>query len=172
MDERAGPRPDTPQSSRVYARSAGHAELMRDTLTTVLVVLLGVHILVKFAFFALPYRMRRAALDRQYNARTSATSSSDWVLLALTAVLAAVLLWRGVQATGFLGGLWIGATLIQLYFHRFHTPVPADKKAPEPSSPLKEMSYAIQAQPWKPWPELMTLTVIVACCLALIFGGR
>jgi hypothetical protein len=36
---------------------------MLDTITTVLVALLGVHILVKFAFFALPYRKRRAALS-------------------------------------------------------------------------------------------------------------
>lgn len=87
---------------------------MRDTATTILALLLGVHILVKFAFFALPYARRRAALDRSYGDKPSATSTSDWVLLGFTAAVAAVLLWRGADAASFLGGLWIGATLIQL----------------------------------------------------------
>ena len=38
---------------------------MLDTVTTVVVALLGVHIIVKFAFFALPYRKRRAALGQE-----------------------------------------------------------------------------------------------------------
>lgn len=142
---------------------------MRDTFTTVLVALLGVHILVKFAFFALPYAKRRAALDRSYGEKPSATSTSDWVLLSLTVALAGVLLWRGADAASFLGGLWIGATLIQLYFHRYHHPVPADRKAPPVTSPLKEMSYAIQDDPWRPWPQLVVLTVLVVWCLAALF---
>lgn len=82
--------------------------------------------------------------------------------------LCALLLFRGVEAVSFLGGLWIGATLIQLYFHRFHTPVPTDKAAPPPTSPLKEMSYAIQASPWRPWPQMAVLAVLVIWNLALI----
>lgn len=38
---------------------------MRNTIVTVLVALLGVRMIVKFAFFALPYRTRRAALEWQ-----------------------------------------------------------------------------------------------------------
>jgi hypothetical protein len=34
-----------------------------DTITTVLVALLGVQVIVKFAFFALPYRMSYAIQD-------------------------------------------------------------------------------------------------------------
>ncbi|MGY4652136.1 hypothetical protein [Mycobacterium sp. URHB0021] len=78
---------------------------------------------------------------------------SDVIVLGLTVVLSCLLLWRGVEAVSFLGGMWIGATLIQLYFHRFHEPVPADRSAPPETSPLKEMSYAIQASPWRPWPR-------------------
>jgi len=37
---------------------------MLNTVTTVVVAMLGVHIIAKFAFFALPYRRRRAALDK------------------------------------------------------------------------------------------------------------
>ena len=57
------------------------------------------------------------------------------MLLALTVALAGVLLARGVEATSFLGGLWIGATLIQIYFHRFHAPLAPDRAQPEPAAP-------------------------------------
>lgn len=141
---------------------------MLNSITTVVIALLGVHIIVKFAFFALPYRTRRAALDKSYGDRASATSTSDWVLLGFVVALCVLLLCRGVEAVSFLGGLWVGATLIQLYFHRFHTPVPAEQAAPPPTSPLKEMSYAIQADPWKPWPQLVILTVLVVWNLVLM----
>lgn len=141
---------------------------MLNTVTTVVVILLGVHIVVKFAFFALPYQKRRAALDRSYGEKPSATITSDWITLGFVIVLCALLLWRGVEAVSFLGGLWIGATLIQLYFHRFHEPVAADRAAPPQTSPLKEMSYAIQASPWHPWPEMAVLAVLVVWNLILL----
>ncbi|CPR05615.1 hypothetical protein BN971_00613 [Mycobacterium bohemicum DSM 44277] len=143
---------------------------MLDTVATVIVAVLGVHVIGKFAFFALPYRRRRALLDKQYGDRASATAASDLVLMALTVAIAALLLWRGVEAVSFLGGLWIGATLIQLYFHQFHRPVPAQRAAPPPTSPLKEMSYAIQDSPWRPWPQLLTLTVLVVISLGLMIS--
>lgn len=142
---------------------------MLNTVACVVVVALGVHILAKFLFFALPYRRRRVLLDKQYGDKPSATSASDRVLMAFTVAAAALLLWRGVEAVSFLGGLWIGATLIQLYFHQFHRPVPAERAAPPRTSPLKEMSYAIQDAPWRPWPQLLTLTVLVAFSLGLLF---
>jgi hypothetical protein len=141
---------------------------MLNTVTTVVVALLGVHIVVKFAFFALPYRRRRAALDKSYGSKPSATNTSDVVVLIFTVALAGLLLWRGVEAVSFLGGLWIGATLIQLYFHRFHAPVPPERAAPPETSPLKEMSYAIQASPWRPWPQMTVLAVLVVWNLVLI----
>ena len=141
---------------------------MLNTITTVVVALLGVHIVVKFAFFALPYTKRRAALDRSYGDRPSATSTSDWIVLGFTVILSALLLWRGVEAVSFLAGLWIGATLIQLYFHSFHEPVPAEDAAPPETSPLKEMSYAIQASPWRPWPQMLVLGALVVWSLVLI----
>jgi hypothetical protein len=141
---------------------------MLNTVTTVVIALLGVHVIAKFAFFALPYRTRRAALDKSYRDKPSATTTSDVVVLGFTVVLAALLLWRGVEAVSFLGGLWIGGTLIQLYFHQFHSPVPVDRAAPPETSPLKEMSYAIQASPWRPWPQMAVLAVLVVWNLVLI----
>src|ERR1700733_8390810 len=55
---------------------------MLNTITTVLVGLLGVHALAKFAFFALPYRTRRAALDKSYGDKPSATTTSDTVMVS------------------------------------------------------------------------------------------
>jgi hypothetical protein len=123
---------------------------MLDTIATVVVAVLGIHIIIKFAFFALPYRRRRALLDKQYGDKPSATTTSDRVLMVFTVLVAALLLWRGVQAVSFLGGLWIGATLIQLYFHQFRRPVTPQRAAAPPTSPLKEMSYAIQDAPGVP----------------------
>src|ERR1700677_3793490 len=141
---------------------------MLNTIATVVVVVLGIHIITKFTFFALPYRRRRALLDKQYRDKPSATGASDQILMAFAVLLAALLLWRGVKAVSFLGGLWIGATLIQLYFHRFHTPVPSDRSAPPQTSPLKEMSYAIQSAPWRPWRQMLVLAVLVGWSLVLI----
>ena len=141
---------------------------MLDTITTVLVALLGVHILVKFAFFALPYRKRRAALNKAYGDKPSASATADRVVLVFTIVLAGLLLRRGVDAVSFLGGLWIGATLIQQYFHEYRVPVAPERAAPEPVSPIKMMSYAIQDSPWRPWRELAILAVLVVTCLILM----
>ena len=141
---------------------------MLNTITTAVAALLGIHALVKFVFFALPYRKRRAALDKSYGGKASATTTSDRVLLGFAIALAAVVLWRGIDAVSFLGGIWIGATLIQLYFHEFHVPVAPERAAPEPVSPIKTMSYAIQESPWRPWPELLMLTVLICFSLVLL----
>jgi len=142
---------------------------MLNTVATVVVVVLGFHVIIKFTFFALPYRRRRALLDRQYGDKPSATSTSDEVLMVFTVLLAVLFLWRGVEGVSFLAGLWIGATLIQLYFHQFHRPVAPERAAPPEKSPLKEMSYAIQDAPWRPWPQLLMLTALVVFSLVLLF---
>jgi sterol desaturase/sphingolipid hydroxylase (fatty acid hydroxylase superfamily) len=108
-----------------------------NTVSTVLVAALGVHALLKFVFFELPYARRRAALDRSYGNKPAATTTSDRAMVAFTIVLIGLMLWRGVEAVSFLGGVWIGATLIQ------HSP-------------------------WRPWPELLTLTVVICWSLVLL----
>jgi hypothetical protein len=141
---------------------------MLNTVATVVVVVLGLHIIGKFAFFALPYRRRRAMLDKQYGDKPSATTTSDRYTMVFTVGVAVLVLCRGIDSVSFLGGLWIGATLIQLYFHQFHRPVPELRAAPPQTSPLKEMSYAIQDAPWRPWPQLLTLSVLVVLSLLLM----
>ncbi len=57
-------------------------------------------------------------------------------------------------------GLYAGATLIQTYFHEFSKPLPSEQAPPPPLSPIKNMSYAIQAFPQKPWKQLTILAVL------------
>ena len=143
-----------------------------DTAAAFVVLLLGIHTLIKFAFFfALPYTKRRAMLDHSYGDRPSATQSSDPVLLAMAIALGALLLWRGSDAVSLLGGFWIGATLVQLYFHRFKAPLPPDRTPPPVVSPIKTMSYAIQAAPQRAWRELVTMSILVLACVVLVVRG-
>ena len=136
-----------------------------DVVAKILAILLAsysVHALAKFGFFfVLSYRRRRAALDRAYAGKASATKIADAVLLVFAIVLAGLLGIRGADHLSFLTGLLVGMTLIQIYFHQFCVPL-SDNEAPKPpSSPIKIMSYAIQAKPGRPWKEL----VVIACLL-------
>jgi hypothetical protein len=145
---------------------------MVNTVVTVLAVALGVHALVKFAFFALPYARRRAAVDKQYGGRAYAGQTADPALMAFTVVVSVLLVWRGVEGVSFLAGLWIGATIIQLFFHRFHRyPASPDHGAPEPTSPLKHVSYAIQDAPWRAWPQMALMAALVAVGIVAVATG-
>jgi hypothetical protein len=138
-------------------------------LAKVLAILLAaysVHALAKFAlFFLLSYPRRRKALQRAYAGRASATKAADAMLLVLSMLLALLLAIRGADPVSFLTGLLVGMTLIQIYFHRFAVPL-SDEEAPEPPlSPIKIMSYAIQARPSRPWKELVAIALLLAWSL-------
>lgn len=144
---------------------------MLNTVATVIAVALGVHIVAKFAFFALPYRRRRAAIDKQYGNKPHGSAASDVAPMVLTALIALILLVRGIEAVSFLGGLWIGATIIQLYFHQYHRPVAPERAAPPQTSPLKQMSYAIQDAPWRAWPQMAALSALVVFSVVVLAIG-
>jgi hypothetical protein len=128
-------------------------------------------VLVKFAFFAMPYQRRRASLDRAYGNQLSATATSDGVLLLIVAAVAIVVFLAGVKAVSFLAGLWIGGTLIQTYFHRYHEPLGPDQAPGPPVGPIKLMSYGIQANPWRPWPQLAAFTILVVASFIALASG-
>lgn len=143
---------------------------MIEMIAKVLVTVLGLHTLVKFLFFfVLPYAKRRAALDRAYGDRPSATSKSDPILLAVTVAVAVFLFWRSIDPVSLIGGFWLGGTLTQLFFHRYHEPLSADRAPPPEVSPLKEMSYAIQDKPERAWRELLAMAVLIVMALFLLY---
>ena len=101
---------------------------MLDGVSTVLAGLLGVHIIAKFMFFALPYRRRRAALDKSYGFKPPATSTSDIVLLGYS--------YGGMVVTGALE--YVADRVAHLVY--------LDAFKPENGQALRDMSGA----PYKP----------------------
>ncbi len=135
---------------------------MASTILKILMTLFVVQALIKFyVFFFVKYETRRKQLDRSYGGKTSATKGFDNIILVVLALLITLLfLSKTMEYLSFITGLYIGATLIQVYFHRFSDPLPEDKAPKPPVSPIKMMSYGIQAFPKKPWKELLFLTLI------------
>lgn len=138
-----------------------------NPIVVTIVLLLSAYAVIKFSVFLTPYARRRAALDKSYAGRAYATATSDVILLAIAIAVAAALLASGAGPISFLGGLFVGATLIQLFFHAFHEDPPRDRQAPEPRSPLKCMSYAIQDRPGRAWREMATYTLMVLAAVGI-----
>lgn len=146
-------------------------ELHVSSTTVILRVVIGVlmlQALVKFAvFFLVPYATRRRMLDSQYGTKNSATDVSDILLLTIVIVLVTLLFASGrTEYVSFAVGLWAGMTLIQTYFHEFSEPLGPDQ-LPRPGaiSPIKMMSYAIQAAPGRAWRQLTIITILAVWIL-------
>ncbi len=58
---------------------------------------------------------------------------------------------------------------LQVYFHRFRDPLAPDKSPEPPVTPIKYMSYAIQANPRKAWREYLFMTVLFVWALSMLF---
>lgn len=135
---------------------------MATTALKMLMTLFCIQVLIKFCiFFLVKYDLRRSQLDRSYGNKRSATKVTDYVLLAICGLLVTLLFFsENLEYLSFITGLYVGATLIQVYFHQFSDPLPDDKAPPAPTSPIKIMSYAIQAFPKKAFKELAFLTIL------------
>lgn len=123
-----------------------------------------IQVLIKsYVFLFVRYDIRKKQLDKSYGDNVSATKTADYVLLVICALLVTLLfLSENLEYLSFITGLYVGATLIQLYFHQFSNqlPLPDDKAPAPPLSPIKLMSYSIQAFPKRPWKELLFLTIL------------
>jgi hypothetical protein len=140
----------------------------------VLVGVLMLQTLVKFAvFFTVPYQQRRRMLDAQYGTKNSATKTSDVLLLAIAIVLLALLFVSGrAEYMSFAVGLWTGMTLIQTYFHEFSEPLSSEQLPQQGAiSPIRLMSYAIQAAPARAWRQLTIITVLAVWVLYRVTTG-
>lgn len=102
-------------------------------------------------------------LDSQYGSNPSAAKRSDLLLLAVVVILLGLLLGSGQADDLSLGvGLCAGMTIIQTYFTSSRHPYPdtAERPGDVNVSPIKQMSYAIQASPGRPWQQLAIITVV------------
>ena len=145
---------------------------MATTILKILMTLFCIQVLIKsYVFFFVKYETRRKQLDKSYGNKTSATKIADNVLLSISALLVTLLFFSdNLEYLSFMTGLYVGATLIQIYFHQFSDLLPDDKVPSAPTSPIKIMSYAIQAFPKKPWKELVFLTILCSWGLYMLLS--
>ena len=141
-------------------------------LPVVLKVLLTLYILQAFArqaiFFFVKYEKRIARQAANYEGGQRGTFVFDAVVMAVIAALVVLQFAVGMEYLSFTTGLVVGMTLIQLYFHRYDRRLPADR-APEPGAPpIKWMTYAIQAEPGRPWLVLVLMAILFIWALAML----
>src|SRR5215475_5026047 len=147
---------------------------MMHTITAiilkVLLVLYIAYALLKFFdFFFLNYETRIARIRQAYLDGGRQIRLFDNVVLLLMLVLVALLVATSVEYLSFTTGLLVGMTIIQVYFHRFSDPLPSEKSPEPPVSPIKLMSYAIQASPERAWRELVFMTALFVAVLYGLF---
>ncbi len=133
---------------------------MVSIILTVLLALYVLQSLLKFGIHLfVGYETRRRRIDATYKGRQVALY--DDIVLLLTLVFIGLLVASGqMEYLSFTTGLLVGMTLIQTYFHRFSDPLPSDKAPEPPVTPIKLMSYAIQANPRKAWREYLLMTLL------------
>src|SRR5262245_8334152 len=138
----------------------------------ILLIAFALYALLRPLYFVLvDYRRRKILLDRAYRRKAAIRRRSDEILLPFLAVLIVLQWWVGIEQTSFLTGLLAGMTLMQIYFHRFSVPL-GDKQAPrQPISPMKLMSYAIQAMPRLAWRELAGMSALLAWSVVVLAMG-
>lgn len=142
---------------------------MAALMLKILLIAFALYALLRPLYFVLvDYRRRKILLDRAYRRKAAIRRRSDEVLLPFLAVLIVLQWWVGIEQTSFLTGLLAGMTLMQIYFHRFSVPL-SDKQAPrQPVSPIKLMSYAIEAAPALGWKELAGMAALLAWSVVVV----
>ena len=139
---------------------------MAEKILKILLALYIAYALLKFFdFFYQSYDRRMRSIRAAYENDGRVLKTFDNVVLGLMVLLVVLQFLSGIEYLSFTTGLLVGSTLIQIYFHRFCDPVPADKSPEPPVSPIKLMSWGIQATPEKPWRELAFLTVLFVWAL-------
>ncbi len=136
----------------------------------ILLLFLSIHAVIKpLFFFLLSYKLRRKQLDKSYGNKLSATKIFDnSILIVLLILIALLFLSNQMEYISFAVGLYVGATLIQVYFHSFSKQLPEDKSPLPPLSPIKIISYAIQANPERPWKSLSFITLLFLWIIYMI----
>jgi hypothetical protein len=136
----------------------------------ILLIFFVVYSLIKFfVFFFVKYDTRRKLLDSSYNGKSTATKISDIFLMSMVLLLIVFLFLSGrTEYLSFITGLLVGMVLIQLYFHSFSEPLNPEQSPEPPVSPIKIMSYGIEASRGKAWRELLIMTLIFIWALYML----
>ena len=143
---------------------------MRVALT-VLLTLYCLQSLAKFAIhFFVPYDKRIRRMAANYSQDHRLISRYDTITLVVQIVLVGLLFATHVDAYSFLTGLFVGMSVIQVYFHRFIHPLPPDKMPESPFPPVKLVSYAIQAQPGLAWREYLLMSIVAIWGLYVVIA--
>lgn len=141
---------------------------MASLVLSILLALYVLQSLLKFAVhFLVKYETRKKKIDATYKGRQIALY--DDIVLVLMLVFVGLLFASGrMEYLSFTTGLVVGMTLIQVYFHRFSAPLPPDQTPEAPVTPIKLMSYAIQANPRRAWKEYLIMTVLFIWALSML----
>jgi hypothetical protein len=149
--------------------SRGMDSSMSALILKILLTLYILYALLKFfEFFFRNDETKMKGLRAVYSGDGRVIRIFDNVMLMLMVVLVALLLATGVEYLSFTTGLLVGMTIIQVYFHRFSDPLPAEKSPEPPVTAIKLMSYSIQANPEKAWRELVFMTVLFVWALFML----
>jgi len=138
-------------------------------LLKILLVIYILYALLKFfEFFFRRDEGKMEGLRRVYRDGGRVIKLFDNVILVVMVIFVGLLFLSGAEYLSFTTGLLVGMTIIQVYFHRFSDPLPPEKMPEPPLTPLKLMSYAIQASPGKAWRELAFMTVLFIWALYML----
>ncbi|MGH3970816.1 MAG: hypothetical protein ACRDTV_22560 [Mycobacterium sp.] len=137
-------------------------------LVALTIVLIGFSVQGLFKFcvgFLVPYRTRIRRIASYYERGGRIIGVYDTLTLLIIVAMIALLAVTEMQYTSFFTGLVVGMLIIQIFFHRFRVPLPAEKSPETPIEPRKLMSYAIQADPALGWREVALMTVLFVWAL-------
>ncbi|WP_424532603.1 hypothetical protein ACOZ38_20130 [Sphaerisporangium viridialbum] len=134
-------------------------------------ILLGLYILqalIKFVtLLTVPYATRIKRIAAVHDGRGFLRWFDD-ILLLLMIVMVALLAAVGLEHLSFITGLLVGLTLTQVLFHRFTRPLAPDRAPPPPITPIKTMSYAIQAEPRLAWRDIILQGALLVWALVML----
>jgi hypothetical protein len=132
---------------------------MASTILKVVLTFYILNALLKFlSFFFRAQTTKLQGLQMAYASEARVISIFDNVALTLAGAMGVLQFLSGIDYLSFTTGLLVGMTLIQVFFHRFRDPLPADKTPEPPLTALKLMSYSIQIMPQKDWREFLMMS--------------